>query len=61
MEKWLCWGALGVSGLLFILFVLDLVTKSLPFGGLSTLVDILAAAACAIVAFLAWDAAKDLR
>ena len=48
MEKWLCWGALGISGLLFILFVLDLVTKSIPFGGLSTVVNILAAAACAI-------------
>ena len=61
MEKWLCWGALGLSGLLFILFVLDLVTKSIPFGGLSTVVDILAAVGCAIVAFLGWDASKDLR
>ncbi len=60
MEKWLCWGALGVSGVLFILFILDLVT-SIPFGGLSTLVDIFGAVAGAIVGYLAWDAAKDLR
>ena len=52
---------MGISGLLFILFIADLVTKSIPFGGLSTLVDILGAAACAIVAYLAWDASKDLR
>jgi hypothetical protein len=61
MEKWLCWGAMGVSGILFILFVLDLVTKSIPFGGLSTMVDILAAAACGLVGFLGWDASRDLR
>jgi hypothetical protein len=61
MEKWLCWGAMGISGVLLILFVLDLVTKSIPFGGLSTLVDILGAAACALVAFLAWDAFRDLH
>ena len=41
MEKWFCWGAIGTSAFLFLLFVLDLVTKSIPFGGLSALVDIL--------------------
>ena len=60
MEKWLCWGAMGTAGVLLILFVLDLVTK-IPFGGLSTVVDILGAAACGLVAFLGWDASKDLR
>jgi hypothetical protein len=59
MEKWLCWGAMGISGLLFILFVLDLAIK-IPFGGLSTLVDILAALGCAIVIFLGWDAVRDV-
>jgi hypothetical protein len=61
MEKWLCWGAMGVSGFLFILFLLDVVTKSIPFGGLSTIVDIVGAIACALVIFLGWDASKDLR
>ena len=61
MEKWLCWGAMGISGCLFILFVLDVVTKSIPFGGLSVTVDILGALACALVIYLGWDASKDLR
>ena len=61
MEKWLCWGAMGVSGLLLILFVLDLVTKSIPFGGLSTMVDILGTVACGLVGYLGWDASRDLR
>ena len=61
MEKWLCWGAMGVSGGLLLLFVLDLVTLKIPFGGLSRLVDILGAISCALVLFLSWDAFKDLR
>jgi len=61
MEKWFCWGAMGISGILFILFILDMVTKSIPFGGLSLIVDIMGAAACAIVGCLAWDSLKDLR
>ncbi len=61
MEKWLCWGAIGISGCLLILFILDLVTKSIPFGGLSLIVDILGALACGIVGFLGWDAFRDLR
>jgi hypothetical protein len=60
MEKWLCWGAMGIAGGMLILFVLDLLT-TFPFGGLSRLVDILAAIACALVVFLGWDAARDLR
>ena len=43
MEKWLCLGALGVSGFMLILFILDLVT-GFPFGKLSPVVDILGAA-----------------
>jgi hypothetical protein len=61
MEKWLCWGAMGTAGILFILFILDLVTKSIPFGGLSVIVDILAALGCGVVGYLGWDASRDLR
>jgi hypothetical protein len=60
MEKWLCWGAMGISGFMVALFLLDLVI-GFPFGKLSLVVDILGVAACAIVLFLGWDAAKDLR
>lgn len=61
MEKWLCWGSLGVSGVLLLLFLLDLFLK-IPFGGLGRwVVDIIGALACGLVAYLSWDALKDLR
>jgi hypothetical protein len=60
MDKWLCWGSLGVSGLLLLLFLLDLFL-SFPFGGISTVVDIVGILASGIVLFLAIDALRDLR
>ena len=60
MEKWLCWGSLGVSGLLLILFVLDLIL-SIPFGGIDWMVDVIGILACALVGYLAWESFKELR
>ncbi len=60
MEKWLCWGSMGVAGFLLLLFVLDLVT-GFPFGGVSPTVDIFSLIASAIVLYLAWDASRDLQ
>ncbi len=60
MEKGLCWTSLGISGLLLILFMLDLILK-MPFGGLNRLVDILGALSCALVLYLGWDAFRDSR
>jgi hypothetical protein len=59
MEKWLCWGSIGVSGLLLLLFLLDMIV-SFPFGG-NVGVDIFGMIACAVVLFLGWDAWRDLR
>ena len=47
MEKWLCWGSIGVAGLLLLLFLLDLFT-SIPFQGISPTVDIMGAICCGI-------------
>jgi hypothetical protein len=60
MEKWLCWGSMGVAGLLLLLFVLDIALQ-IPFGGLSLVVDIIGILAAAIVVYLGWDAFQDLR
>lgn len=60
MEKGLCWAAMGTSGLVLVSFVLDLVLK-MPFGGLSSLVDILGALSCGLVFYLGWDAYKDVK
>jgi hypothetical protein len=60
MEKWLCWGSMGVAGLLLLLFVLDMFLE-FPFRGISKTVDVLSIIACGIVFYLAWDASRDLR
>ncbi len=62
MEKWMCWGSMGVAGLLLVLFVLDMIPGlNFPFGGVSVIVDVVGALACGIVGYLAYDAFRDLR
>jgi hypothetical protein len=60
MEKWLCWGSMGIAGLLLLLFLLD-IALGIPYGGLSSIVDIIGILASGIVLYLGWDAFKDLR
>jgi hypothetical protein len=60
MEKWFCWGSMGVAGLLLLLFLLDLFL-SFPFGGISKTVDVLIILSCGVVLYLAYDAFRDLR
>jgi hypothetical protein len=59
MEKWLCWGSIGVAGLLLLLFLLDLFT-GFPFYGISPAVDIMGAICCAVLGYLGWNALRDL-
>ena len=60
MEKWLCWGSMGVAGLLLLLFLLDIAVK-VPFGGVNRVVDVFGILASALVLYLAYDAFRDLR
>ena len=61
MEKILCFGSLGVAILMMLLFALDLVA-GFPFGGdVFATVDVLGFLSSAIVAYLAWNASKDLK
>jgi hypothetical protein len=60
MEKWLCFGSMGVAGFLLLLFLLDLVA-GFPFGRTSAVVDVFGILACGVVLYLAYDAFKDLR
>lgn len=61
MEKWLCFAALGIAGLMALLFVMDLAT-GIPFGGSPfMLVDIFGLLASAIVGYLGFSAMRDLR
>ena len=66
MDKWLCWSAMGVSGLFVLLFLLDLIFSSLdvpfqPFGGLYKEVDVLGAICGALLLYLSWNAWRELR
>jgi hypothetical protein len=60
MEKWLCWGSMGVAGLLLLLFLLDLMF-GFPFQKVNLAVDFFGIIASGLVLYLAWDAFKDLR
>lgn len=60
MEKWLCWGSLGISGLLLLLFLLDMII-GIPFGGIDVIVNIIGIIACGLVGYLAFESFKDLR
>ncbi len=60
MERWMCFGSMGVAGLLMLFFLLDLVT-GFPFGGVSSVVDAFGLIVSALVLYLAYDAFKDLR
>jgi hypothetical protein len=61
MEKWLCLGALGVAGLLLLLFLLDMIV-GFPFGGGAFFfADILGLLAAGILGYLGWNAYVDVR
>ena len=61
MEKYLCYGALGVAGLMGLLFLLDLVV-GFPFGGGPFVVpDVLGILASGVVGFLGFNAMKELK
>ena len=63
MEKWLCWGSIGLAGILLILFLLDLII-GVPFALAGTdrfVVNILGILGCGLVAYLGWESYKELR
>jgi hypothetical protein len=69
MGKALCYGALGVGALMALLCLLDLITGH-PFGGGRgkdqsgnpfVISDVLGLFASGIVAYLGWNASRDLK
>jgi hypothetical protein len=60
MEKWLCWGSLAIAGVMLLCFGLDIILQ-IPFGGLSTTVDVFGILASGVLGYLAYDALRDLR
>jgi hypothetical protein len=63
MEKWMCWGSLGIAALMLLLFGLDLAT-GMPFGGSALsgmrIVDIIGVLMSALLLYLSWDALRGL-
>jgi hypothetical protein len=61
MEKYMCYGALGVAGVMFLLFLLDLIL-GFPFGGSPFLLtDIFGLIASGVVGYLGYNALRDLK
>jgi hypothetical protein len=61
MEKYMCYSALGVAGVMALLFLLDLIV-GFPFGGSPfMLVDIFGLLASVVVGYLGFSAMRDLR
>ncbi|MBC8113430.1 MAG: hypothetical protein H7062_03570 [Candidatus Saccharimonas sp.] len=59
LPKNLVFGSFGAAGLVAVLAILDIATRSFPFAGSITM-DILFILSAAIVGYLAWDAYKDM-
>jgi hypothetical protein len=61
MEKYMCYGALGVAGLFMLLFILDLIIQ-IPFGGGPFIVgDIFGIIVSGMVGYLGFNALRDLK
>lgn len=60
LERYLCWGALGVAGLLVLLFLLDMFA-SWPFAGASGALDVFMILASGIVIYVCIDTLRELR
>lgn len=65
MEKWMCYGALGIAGLMLVIFLLDLLTGAV-FGGPDgtnpfATVDIFGVLASGVVAYLGYSALRDVK
>lgn len=64
MEKWMCYGALGISGLMLLIFLADLFTGSVfggPDGNPFVAVDVFGVLASGVVAYLGYNALKDTK
>jgi hypothetical protein len=58
--KKLCWIALGVAAFMTLLFLLDIFV-GFPFSGASITLDIFGILGGAVIGYLAWDTAREIR
>jgi hypothetical protein len=60
LMKKICYGVLGVAGLMTLLFLLDLFL-GFPFSRASIALDIFGILSGALVCYLAWDTSREIR
>lgn len=58
--KKVCWSVLGLAAFMMLLFLLDLFL-GFPFAGASITLDIFGILGSAVVGYLAWDTAREIR
>jgi hypothetical protein len=65
MPRLLCFGGLIVSGLVFLLFLVDLIMSILGMGGIfwypSYLMDVVFMICAGLLGYLSWTAMKELK
>jgi hypothetical protein len=70
LPKWLCWGAIGVAGLLMLLFILDLAigwpfeggfTRTGDYAGHVMVIDIIGIITAGIILYLGYNVYRDIR
>lgn len=61
MEKVLCWGTLGLTALLVLLFLIDLFVGAWPLFGASPALDIFAILAGGIIIYICIDTLRELK
>ena len=61
MDRILCWAAIGISGLMALLFLYDLVVGGWPLYGASGTLDVFALLAAGVIIYVSVDTLRELR
>ena len=61
MEKALCWGTLGLTALLVLLFLLDLFVGAWPLHGASPTLDVFAVLAGGVIIYICIDTLREIK
>ena len=67
MEKWMCFGSIGVAAIMLLVFLVDLFV-GMPFSNGTTfddspffIVNLVGVVASGILGYLGWNALRDVR
>jgi hypothetical protein len=60
MEKGLCLTSMALAGIVLVAFALD-IAIGIPFGRLSTTIDVVAILAAGLIGYLGWESYREQR